>query len=198
MTYKKDIKKGIINEKINNGEEFNIYDDHSFFEDLVKSEEVCYKFNNTPASMFEERKDILRNFFGKVKGDFFIFSPLKCGVGYNIEIGNYVIINSNCSLLDGAKIIFKNNIWVGPNCGFYTSGHSLNPEKRLHGYGYANPITIEDNVWIGANTIIVSGEKSGIIVGANSVIAAGSVVTKDVPPNVLVAGSPAKIIRKLN
>lgn len=103
--------EGIINKKISWGEEFNIHDDHTFFGDLIKSEEICHEFNNIPASHFEERKNILKKFFGKVNGDFFIFSPLKCGVGYNIEIGDFVIINSNCSLLDGAKIIFKNNIW---------------------------------------------------------------------------------------
>lgn len=177
--------EGIINKKISWGEEFNIHDDHTFFGDLIKSEEICHEFNNIPASHFEERKNILKKFFGKVNGDFFIFSPLKCGVGYNIEIGDFVIINSNCSLLDGTKIIFKNNIWVGPNCGFYTSGHRLDSKKRLDGCWYANPIVVEDNVWIGANSIIVCGEKKGITIGTNSVIAAGSVVTKDVPPNIL-------------
>ncbi|HEO7045734.1 MAG: sugar O-acetyltransferase [Peptostreptococcus sp.] len=186
-----------INEKISKGQEFNIQDDDIFFWDMIKAEEICHEYNNIPASEIERRKEYLKKFFGKVNGDFLIFSPLKCGVGYNIEIGNYVVMNSNCSLLDGAKIKFGNNIWVGPNCGFYTSGHSIDPQKRLEGYGYAHPIIVEDNVWIGANVLIVCSENRGITIGENSVLAAGSVITKDVPANVLVGGNPSRVIKRI-
>lgn len=186
-----------INEKIARGEDFNVSDDDTFFWDMIKAEDMCLEYNNIKASEIEKRKEHLKKMFGKVNGDFLIFSPFKCGVGYNIEIGNYVVMNSYCSILDGAKVKFGNNIWVGPYCGFYTSGHSMNPQKRLQGFGYANPIVIEDNVWLGANVLIVCGEKRGITVGKNSVIGAGSVVTKDIPENVFACGNPCKVIRTL-
>ena len=178
--------------------DFNIHDNHKMFEDMIKAEELCYKYNSIPMSHFDERMNLLKSFFGKCNGDFLIFSPFKCALGYNVEIGNNVAVNSYCTILDGAKVTLGDNIWIGTNCEIITSGHSVDPERRVNGYGYANPITIEDNVYIGSRVTIVSGERHGITIGKNSVIGSGSVITKDVPPNVLIAGNPARIIRNLS
>lgn len=93
--------------------------------------------------------------------------------------------------MDGAKITIGNNCFIGPSCGFYTANHPLDPNKRNQGFEQALPIKVKDNCWIGANVSIMPG----VTIGENSVIAAGAVVTKDVPDNCLVAGVPAKVIK---
>ncbi len=102
-------------------------------------------------------------------------------------------MNVNGVILDGAKVTFGDNVFIAPNCGFYTAGHPLDAERRNQGLEYAYPITIGDNVWIGAGVSILPG----VSIGANTVIGAGSVVTKDIPANVLAAGNPCRIIRQL-
>lgn len=183
--------------KMQVNDNFNIHNHKDMFDDMLRTEELCYEFNSIPASEVEKRMDFLRKMFKKAEGEFLIFSPFKCAVGYNIEMGNNVAINSYCCILDGGTVKFGNDIWVGPNCEFISSGHSVDPERRKNGYGYANSIVIEDNVYIGSRVTIVCPEKRGITIGANSVIGSGSVVTKDVPANVLIAGNPCKVIRSL-
>jgi len=184
--------------EINENENFNINNHKDMFQDMLKAEELCYEYNNMPASDIDKRNEHLRKMLGKVDGDFLIFSPFKCALGYNIELGSNVAMNSYCCILDGGKVKFGNDIWVGPNCEIISSGHSVDPVRRKTGYGYANPILIENNVYIGSRVTIVCSEKKGITIGENSVIGSGTVVTKDVPKNVLVAGNPCKIIRKLS
>ncbi len=184
--------------EINKNDDFNINDHRDMFYDMLKTEELCYEYNNIPASDIEKRNEHLRKMFKKADKDFLIFSPFKCSLGYNIELGNNVAINSYCCILDGGKVKFGNDIWVGPNCEIISSGHSVDPQKRKNGYGYANPIVIEDNVYIGSRVTIVCPENGGITIGENSVIGSGSVVTKDIPKNLLAAGNPCKIIRKLS
>lgn len=172
-------------EKINNNEmqindNFNINENRDMFYDMLKTEELCHEYNNIPASQVEKRMDFLKKMFKKADGQFLIFSPFKCAVGYNIEMGDNVAINSYCCILDGGLVKFGDNIWVGPNCEFISSGHSVDPERRKNGYGYANSIVIEDNVYIGSRVTIVCPEKKGITIGKNSVIGSGSVVTKDI------------------
>lgn len=189
-------------EKMNNNkmlvnDNFNIYEHRDMFEDMLKTEELCQEYNNIPAREIEKRMDFLKKMFKKADGQFVIFSPFKCAVGYNIEMGDNVTMNSYCCILDGGSVKFGDNIWVGPNCEFISSGHSVDPKRRREGYGYANSIVIEDNVYIGSRVTIVCPEKKGITIGENSVIGSGSVVTKDIPPNVLAVGNPCKVIRSL-
>ena len=99
--------------------------------------------------------------------------------------------------MDFAAVTFGDYVWVGPNCGFYTSGHSVDPLERSQGVGDAHPITVGNNVWFGGNVVVATTEKKGITIGDNAVIAAGSVVVSDIPANALAAGNPAKVIRTL-
>lgn len=177
--------------------DFNLHEHKDMFYDMIKAEELCQKYNNIPAGETDRRMEFLKKMFRKAEGQFLIFSPFKCALGYNIEIGDQVAMNSYCCILDGGSVTFGNNIWVGPNCEFISSGHSVDPEKRKNGYGYANSIVIEDNVYIGSRVTIACPQKKGITIGTNSVIGSGSVVTKDIPPNVLAAGNPCKVIRSL-
>ena len=134
-------------------------------------------------------KDIL----GKTKENFTITAPFWCDYGYNIEIGENFYTNHNVVILDGARVTFGDNVFIAPNCGFYTAGHPIDSERRNVGLEYAYPITVGDNVWFGAGVHVMPG----VTIGNDVVIAAGSVVTKDIPPNCLAAGVPARVIRNL-
>ncbi len=108
-------------------------------------------------------------------------------------IGNNFFANFDCIMLDGNLITIGDNVLLGPRVGLYTANHALDARERIMGGCYAHPIVIEDNVWIGAGVHIMGG----VTIGRNSVIGAGSVVTKDVPENVIAAGVPCKVIREI-
>lgn len=99
--------------------------------------------------------------------------------------------NYNLVILDGAKVSFGNNVFIGPNCGFYTANHPIDPKLRSQGYEYAYPITVGNNVWIGAGVHVLPG----VNIGDNAVIGAGSVVVKDIPKNAIAYGNPCKVVK---
>ena len=123
----------------------------------------------------------------------FIDVPFRCDYGNNIMLGDRFYANTNCTIIDVAKVTIGNNVKFGPNVSVITAGHPVHAEIRATAYEYGIPVTIGDNVWIGAGAIILPGTS----VGANSVIGAGSVVTKDIPENVVAAGNPCKVIRQI-
>ena len=108
-------------------------------------------------------------------------------------VGENFYSNHNLTIIDCAKVTFGDNIFIGPNCGFYTAEHPIDAEIRNKGLEYAKPITVGNNVWIGGNVTILSG----ITIGNNVVIGAGSVITKDIPDDCVVAGVPAKVIKRI-
>lgn len=171
--------------------------DANYDAELLKEREICaditYELNRLRPSQTKERMEILRKLFGKTKGNFTIVSPFFCDYGYNIEIGENFFMNMDCVILDGAKVKFGDNVFVAPQCGFYTAGHPLDVAKRTAGLEYALPITISNNVWIGAHVSVLPG----VSIGDNTVIGAGSVVTKDIPANVLAYGNPCRVIREI-
>ncbi|QCP62302.1 sugar O-acetyltransferase [Pantoea sp. SO10] len=153
-----------------------------------------FNFNHTPFTEKQKRDDILESLLGKRGKNFTIEGPFFCDYGYNIEIGDNFYANVNFTVLDGAKVIIGDNVFIAPNVGIYTAGHPLDAERRNKGLEYAHPVTIGDNVWIGAGVNILPG----VTVGSNAVIGAGAVVLKDVPEGVLMAGNPARVIRKIS
>lgn len=171
--------------------------DANYDAELLKEREICaditYELNRLRPSQTKERMEILRKLFGKTKGNFTIVSPFFCDYGYNIEIGKNFFMNMDCVILDGAKVKFGDNVFVAPQCGFYTAGHPLDVERRISGLEYALPITVGNNVWIGAHVCVLPG----VSIGDNTVIGAGSVVTKNIPANVLAYGNPCKVIREI-
>lgn len=140
-----------------------------------------------------ERLDICLKLFGKAGKGFWLQPPFYCEYGTNIELGDNVFLNFNCVILDVAKVIIDSQVLLGPNVQIYTAGHPTDFIERNQGLEFGKTITIKDNVWIGGSAVICPG----VTIGANSVIAAGAVVVKDVPPDVLVGGNPAKVIRNL-
>jgi len=168
------------------------YDEDLFFE-RQKAKDLCYEYNNIKPSDLKTREKVMRQILGKIDGEFFIEQPFMCDYGYNIEIGENFYSNHNLIMLDANKIKFGNNVFIAPNCGFYTSGHPLDSKSRNKGLEYAKPIEIGNNVWIGGNVIVLPGVK----IGNNSVIGAGSVVNKDIPANVVAVGNPCKVIKQI-
>lgn len=156
-----------------------------------RSKELCFAYNALPADSLEKRREILTKLLGKTGKSFEIQPSFWCDYGYNIELGENFFSNHNLVILDCARVTFGDNCLVAPNCGFYTAGHPLDAEQRNSGLEFALPITVGNNVWIGGNVVVLPG----VTIGDNTVIGAGSVVTKDLPSGVIAAGNPCKVIR---
>ncbi len=165
--------------------------------DLEKEREhvkdLCYEFNKLKPSDRKKQINVMKKILGKTGDVFRIEQPFMCDYGYNIEIGENFYANHNLLILDGNKVTFGDNVFVAPNCSFYTSGHPLDYETRNKGLEYAKPIKIGSNVWIGGNVVVLPG----VTIGYNVVIGAGSVVTKDIPSNVVAVGNPCKPIKNI-
>lgn len=179
-------------EKMLNGEYYISWDEELTLE-REKAKDLLFEFNNIRPSLRAERETIIHKLFGKVGKNCWIESPFNCDYGYNITVGDNFYTNTNCCILDCAKITIGNNVWIGPNVGIYTPNHAFDSKERADGYEKSLPIEIGDNVWIGGGVTIIGGVK----IGQNSIIGAGSVVTKNIPAGVIVAGNPAKIIREI-
>lgn len=151
-----------------------------------------YKLNNNFLNNYEILQIFRELTQRNIPDDFILNPPFYTEFGLNINIGKKAFINSGCIFQDQGGIYIKDNVLIGHNVSLLTINHDLNPQKR--GNIYPKPIIINDNVWIGTNATILPG----ISIGSGSIIAAGAVVTKDVPPNVIVGGVPAKIIKELN
>ena len=169
----------------------------AFGEELFKerqyAKELIFEFNSLKPNQMKERNEILKKLLGKTEKSFFFEPPFRCDYGYNIEIGNHFYSNYNLIILDCAKVTIGDNVLMGPNVGIYTAGHPIHHEMRNQWYEYSFPISIGDNVWIGGNVVI----NAGVSIGNNTVIGSGSVVTKDIPENVIAFGNPCKVIREI-
>lgn len=161
--------------------------------ELTYCKGLCAEYNALPPSDFEKRRILIRKLLGRTKGDFLIEQPFHCDYGYNIEIGENFYANLNLVILDTSKVIFGDNVFIAPNCGFYCAGHPLDIERRNKGLEYTRPITVGNNVWIGGNV----GVMPGVAIGDGSVIAAGSIVIRDIPSGVVAAGNPCVVKRKI-
>lgn len=181
-------------EKMLKGELYNANYDKELIKERQNVKDLCFKYNMVNPLNFEKRNKIIKKIIGKIKGDFLIEQPFICDYGYNIEIGDNFYSNHNLVILDAGTVKIGDNVFIGPNCGIYTSGHPLEKDKRNKGLEYAHKIIIGNDVWIGGNVTILPG----VTIGDNVVIGAGSVVNKDVPDNVVIAGNPFKIIKELN
>lgn len=171
--------------------------DANYDKDLIKERErckdICFEYNNTKPSELDSKIPLLKSLLGKTKGDFYIQAPFWCDYGYNIELGKNFYANHNLMILDGAKVKFGDNVFIAPDCGFHTAGHPTDAERRNQGLEYAYPITVGNDVWIGAGVQVLPG----VTIGNNVVIGAGSVVTKDIPDNVVAVGNPCRVLRTI-
>lgn len=173
-----------------------IYDannDKELIEERRAAKELCYDFNHLRPSDTEGQTKILSRLLGKAGDAVCIVAPFWCDYGYNIEVGRNFFANHNTVILDGAKVCFGDNVFIAPNCGFYTAGHPIDTERRNKGLEYAHPIIVGDNVWIGAGVQVLPG----VTIGSNVVIGAGAVVVKDIPDNVVAVGNPCRVLRAI-
>jgi len=142
----------------------------------------------------EEIRAVFSDLIGQhVDADFSLIPPFYTTGGENIRVGRNVFINQNCTMYDLGGIDIDDDVMIGPNVNIITSSHPVEPSQR-RAFVIAKPIVIERNVWIAAGVTVIGG----VTIGENSVVAAGSVVTRNVPPNMLVAGNPARVIRSVN
>lgn len=184
MTEKEKVKQGLV---------YNPNYDKELIEERKKAKDLCFKYNNILPSQYKEKKQIIKELFKSTKQEFLIEQNFWCDYGYNITIGENFYMNHNCVILDCAEVKFGDNVFVAPNCGFYTAGHPIEADKRNEGLEYAKSINIGNNVWIGGNVTILPGTS----IGENTVIGAGSVVTKNIPSNVIAVGNPCKVIKNI-
>ena len=159
-----------------------------------RAQRLCRKINRFPTMPFYPlKKRLLRKLFGKCGRNAYIEAPFHCDYGFNVSVGDSFYANAGCIFLDVTPIVIGDNVMFGPNVQLYAATHPLSPQERLKGEEYGKPISVGDNVWIGGNSVIMPG----VSVGKNSVIGAGSVVTKDIPENVVAFGNPCRIYRQI-
>lgn len=161
--------------------------------EIYKCKEKCYKYNQLSPNDTEAQLKILKELLGKMGDNVMITPPFWCDYGYNISVGDYFYSNHNLIITDGAEVKFGNNVFIAPNCCFTTAEHAIDPEQRKAGMEVAKPITVGNNVWIGAGSTILAG----VTIGDNTVIGAGSVVRKSIPANVVAVGVPCKVLREI-
>ena len=167
--------------------------DSELISERARSKEICHAFNQLLPSNSQRQKELMESLLGYIKGTFVITAPFWCDYGYNIEIGDNFYTNHNCVFLDAAKIKFGDNVFIAPNCCFTTAGHPLDSEQRSKGLEFARPITVESNVWFGVGVNVLPG----VTIGNNTVIGAGSIVTRDIPEGVVAVGNPCKVLREI-
>lgn len=168
--------------------------DETLKNERLKCKTLCHQFNQLSPDKINERTALLKQILGSTKENFLIEQPFVCDYGYNIEIGENFYSNHNLTILDCAKVTFGDNVFIGPNCSFYTAIHPLDAKTRNEGLEYCKPINVGNNVWFGGNVVVLPD----VTIGDNVVIGAGSVVTKNIPNNSLAVGNPAKVIREIN
>lgn len=166
--------------------------DDSAMEEQKVCRRILQKLNFADRSDFDTLAEIVKELLGKSENAF-INPPFYCDYGKNIEVGKNFFANYNCTIIDVAKVKIGDNCQFAPNVSIYTAGHPLHPVARNSLYEYGIEVTVGDNVWIGGNTVIMPG----VHIGSNTVIGAGSVVTKDIPDWVVAAGNPCRVIREI-
>lgn len=163
--------------------------------DLVAEQTLClerlYDFNRTRPSQADERARLLRQILYEVGPDCYVEPPLHANWGCHTHFGRGVYANFNLTLVDDTHIYVGDNTMIGPNVTIATAGHPIDPELRGRGLQYNMPVRIGRNCWLGAGVIVLPG----VTVGDNTVIGAGSVVTRDIPANVVAVGNPCRVLR---
>ena len=170
-------------------------DNETLANEQLKSLEMLYDFNATRPLEKDKRKELLKNMFAEIGENCYIEPPLHANWGgKNVHFGNGVYANFNLTLVDDCDIFVGDNVMFAPNVTITTGTHPIHPILRSKKAQYNLPVHIGNNVWIGAGVTILPGVK----IGDNTVIGAGSVVTKDIPANVVAIGSPCKVFRDIN
>ncbi|WP_417067490.1 sugar O-acetyltransferase [Niveibacterium terrae] len=158
-----------------------------------RARSICRQLNALSDDDEQERKALIRSLFCTESENVWVTSPFHCDYGVNIKVGERVLFNFNCVVLDCAEVHIGDNVLIGPGVHIYTGQHPLDAARRVKGECSARSVVIGADVWIGGGAIICPGVR----IGKGSVIGAGSVVTRDIPEGVVCAGNPCRVLRKL-
>lgn len=179
--------------KIHNGKLYDPYEEKLFTKQLTLLDNI-FDYNNTKPSDIEKRNKLLKDTFGDIGNNCYIEPPFHANFGgKNVHFGNNIYANFNLTLVDDTHIYVGDNTMFGPNVTVVTATHPISPILRKKQYQYNLPVHIGKNCWIGAGAIILPGTT----IGDNSIIGAGSIVTKDIPKNVVAVGNPCRILRQI-
>lgn len=179
-------------EKLQNGQIYNDFDE-DLFQRRIVAKKLFRAYNNTVDDEIDLRKNIMNALFQKVGKDVWIEPDFRCEFGKNIIIEDNVYINFGCVILDCAEVVIGANSLLGPNIGIYPVNHAIDAEERIHGGCFGKPVHIGKNVWLGGDVKILAG----VTIGDNTIIGTGSIVTKDIPANVIAVGNPCKVLRAI-
>ena len=168
--------------------------DEEIAKEQLECLEILYDYNHTRPSESQKREQILKNLLAEIGENCYIEPPLHANWGKYTHFGNNVYANFNLTLVDDTDIFVGDNVMFGPNVIIATAGHPVDPPLREKVAQFNIPVRIGKNVWIGAGAIVLPG----VTIGDHSVIGAGSVVTKDIPPNVVAVGNPCRVLREIN
>ncbi|WP_193144583.1 galactoside O-acetyltransferase [Citrobacter europaeus] len=163
-------------------------------QERLRGKELMYEFNHTRPSEVEKRERLIREMFATVGENAWIEPPIYFSYGSNIHIGKNFYANFNFTIVDDYTVTIGDNVLIAPNVTITVTGHPVHHELRKSGEMFSFPVTLGNNVWIGSNVVI----NPGITIGDNSVIGAGSVVTKNIPPDVVAVGVPCRVIKNIN
>lgn len=158
-----------------------------------RSIKLCRRYNFLINSENRYDLNILEELLGKLGKDVYLESNFNCEFGFNISIGDDVYLNHDLVILDCNQVTIGNHVYIGPKVGLFCANHAEDPLDRRNHVVNAKPITISDNVWLGGHVVVLPG----VSIGENTIIGAGSIVTKDIPANVIAAGNPCKVIRPI-
>lgn len=168
--------------------------DQQLLEELNAMKERVRQYNAIPPLDIDAKLAMLKDILGHIGDDRIIINqPFYCDYGKQIRVGERFFANFNFTVLDEAPVVIGDDCFIGPNVSIYTACHSTDPVERNSRQEWAEPVTIGDNVWIGGSVTILPGVK----IGSNVTIGAGSVVTKDIPDNVVAVGNPCRVVRRI-
>jgi galactoside O-acetyltransferase len=184
MTIREKMKNGMLYIDVGEGLEA----------DRRRCQELLYDYNHTRPSEETKRKDILEELLGDIKEHIWIEPPFHVAYGSNIHIGDHFYANFNLVIIDDIDVYIGEHVMIAPNVTITPTGHPVDPTLRKPGTQFSIPVRIGNNVWIGSNAVILPG----VAIGNDSVIGAGSVVTHDIPENVVALGNPCRILREIN
>lgn len=179
-------------EKLLSCQMYNDFDD-DLFQRRVAAKKLFRAYNRTEDDQTETRQKLISELFKSVGKNVWIEPDFRCEFGKNISIGDDVYINFGCVILDCAEVSIGANTLIGPNLGIYAPNHAIDAEEQIKGGCIAAPVHIGRNVWLGGDVKILGG----VNIGDNAIVGTGSIVTKDIPANVIAVGNPCRVLRQI-
>lgn len=170
-----------------------VANDPELRKDFMKAKQLVREYNHTTEDQSEKRSQIAKKLFKNCGEKTYMEPPFYTDYGCNTEVGDNFYANYECIILDIANVKIGNNVMFGPRVGLYTAGHPIDAIVRNESFEYGKPITIGNDVWVGGNVVV----NPGVTIGSNVVIGSGSIVTKDIPDNVIAVGNPCKVLREI-